>query len=199
LVEVRGGDPSRVYAAPSLFHFAKYEICRYNSPVLRGQDILVLVRLLGEKESLTIREIADSLQIDGASVHRSLRRLEEAQLVLPDRRAAIPQADEFLTHALRYVFPARFHGESRGVETAWAAEPLRSTLTKTDSPPPVWPHPRGRSRGIALEPLHPSVPEAALSDPELHARFALVDALRMGDARTRKAARIELLSRAGRR
>jgi hypothetical protein len=164
--------------------------------MLRGQDILVLVRLLGEETPLTIQEIVDSLEIDGASVHRSLRRLEEAQLVLPDRRAAVAQADEFLTHGLRYVFPPRFHGESRGVETAWAAEPLRSALTSTDSPPPVWPHPKGRRRGIALEPLHPSAPDAALRDPELHERFALLDALRLGDARVRKIARKELLARA---
>jgi hypothetical protein len=166
--------------------------------VLRGQDILVLVRLFGEEKPRTIQEIADSLEIDGASVYRSLSRLEEAQLVLPDRRVAIAQADEFLTHGLRYVFPGRFHGESRGVETAWAAEPLRSALTSSDSPPPVWPHPKGRRRGIALEPLHPSAPEAALRDPELHARFALVDALRLGDSRARKLARKELLARAGR-
>jgi hypothetical protein len=165
--------------------------------MLKGQDILVLVRLFGQDERTTIQQIADSLRLDIASVHRSLRRLEEVRLVLPDRRAAVPQADEFLSHGLRYVFPGQFKGESRGVETAWAAEPLRNLLAATDSPAPVWPYPRGKTRGIALEPLHASAPEAALADPELHARFALVDALRIGDARTRRVAREELLSRVG--
>ena len=157
--------------------------------MLRGQDIVVLVRLLGVQPPVTIQQIADSLGMDVASVHRSLKRLEEVQLVLPDRRAAVPQAAEFLSHGLRYVFPARFKGESRGVETAWAAAPLRDLLTSSDSPPPVWPHPDGRVRGIALEPLHPSVPAAASIDPELHERLALVDALRIGDARVRREAR----------
>jgi hypothetical protein len=45
-----------------------------------------------------------------------------------------------------------------------------------------------------LEPLHPSVAEVALGDEELHQRFALLDALRMGDARLRREARAELFS-----
>jgi hypothetical protein len=80
------------------------------------------------------------------------------------------------------------------VVTAWAAAPLADRLTRQNSPPPVWPHPRGRVRGIALEPLHPSVAEVALGDEELHQRFALLDALRMGDARLRREARAELFS-----
>lgn len=164
--------------------------------VLRGQDILVLVRLLGEEPLLTISRIAQPLGLDGATVHRSLRRLEEAQLVLPDRRAAVPQTDEFLTHGLRYVFPGRFQGESRGVETAWAAAPLRDLLTASNAVVPVWPYARGKVRGVALEPLHASVPEAALRSPELYERFALVDALRVGDARVRRVAREQLMTRA---
>ena len=160
--------------------------------MLRGHDIVVLVRLLGEEPSATIQRIADSLDSDVASVHRSLRRLEEVQLILPDRSVAAPQADEFLSHSLRYVFPARFHGESRGIETAWAAAPLRTMFTSSDSPPPVWAHPEGSVRGIALEPIHPSVPRAALLDPELHERLALVDALRLGDARVRREAHAAL-------
>ncbi len=165
--------------------------------MLRGQDILVLVKLLGESGPVTLAEISTSTCLDLASVHRSVRRLEEVRLVLPDRRAAVPQADEFLTHGLQYVFPPRFDGESRGVSTAWAIESLGSQLQTTDSLPPVWPHPLGSRRGIALEPLHRAVPEAALRDPELHERLALVDALRLGDARLRALARHQLFARFG--
>jgi hypothetical protein len=156
--------------------------------MLRGQDILVLVRLLDVSDGATLQQIADSLTVDVASVHRSLKRLEEVQLVL-GRHVAIPQTEEFLFHGLRYVFPARFKGESRGIETAWAAPPLRDLLTHSNSPPPVWPHANGTVRGIALEPLHPAAPEAALRDQGLHERFALVDALRLPEARVRREAR----------
>jgi len=43
----------------------------------------------------------------------------------------------------------------------------------------------GSDRGIALEPLHESAPEIARRDPALAERLALVDALRLGDARVR--------------
>ena len=179
-----------------VFHFSQNEKDASLVDMLRGQDIVVLVRLFGIRPSVTIQWIADSLGSDVASVHRSLRRLEEVQLVLPDRRVAGPQAEEFLSHGLRYVFPARFKGESRGVETAWAAFPLRAKFGPSDSPRPVWPHPDGTVRGIALEPLHPSVPAAALLDPELHERLALVDALRLNDARVRREAREALFAAA---
>ena len=157
----------------------------------------MLVRLLGEKESPTIARLAEDIGIDGASIHRSLGRLQEVQLVSPERRANVPQADEFLTHGLRYVFPPRFAGESRGVPTGWAIDSLRDALAPSGSPPPVWAHPEGWVRGIALEPLHDCVAEVAFRDAELARRFGLVDGLRLGDVRVRALAREQLLRAAG--
>jgi hypothetical protein len=63
----------------------------------------------------------------------------------------------------------------------------------------VWAYPEGNVRGIALEPLHSVAPVAALRDPELYERFALTDALRVGEARVRQAARDALFDGAGNR
>jgi hypothetical protein len=97
-------------------------------------------------------------------------------------------------HAVKYMFPAVEAGESRGVATAWGAEPLASRIA---SPPitldPVWPDAKGRRRGLAVRSLHHPVPEAARRDPRLGERLALVDALRLGDARIRGVA-AELLT-----
>ena len=49
----------------------------------------------------------------------------------------------------------------------------------------VWPHPNGSVRGQGLEPLHPSVPFAAMQDAKLYEMLALFDALRVGRARER--------------
>ena len=49
----------------------------------------------------------------------------------------------------------------------------------------VWPHPNGTVRGIGVEPLHPSVPFAAMQDAKLYEMLALFDALRVGRARER--------------
>ncbi len=69
--------------------------------------------------------------------------------------------------------------------TAWAAQPLADELAPQSDLPPVWPDPKGRQRGIALAPLHPAVPQLARRDLELGERLALIDAIRMGDARVR--------------
>ncbi|WP_297401892.1 hypothetical protein [Hydrogenophaga sp.] len=52
----------------------------------------------------------------------------------------------------------------------------------------VWPHPNGSVRGMGVEPLHPSVPFAAMQDAKLYDMLALFDALRVGKARERNMA-----------
>jgi hypothetical protein len=153
--------------------------------MLKGQDIVVLLAIAG-REPMTVREIADLAAFDAAGVTRSLRRLSEAGLYDKARRVVpVPQAEEFLLHGLRYVFPGRMTGESRGVPTAWAAEPLASLIADTAPLPPVWPHVHGEVRGIALVPLHGIAADAALRDAVTWRRLALADALRIGDARVR--------------
>jgi len=107
---------------------------------------------------------------------------------LQRRRANISQAEEFLVHAVKYLFPPELNGETRGVPTAWAAAPLAGELALQNDLPPVWPDPHGRRRGIAITPLHPAVPGLAQRDPDLAERLALVDAIRMGDLRIRNLA-----------
>jgi hypothetical protein len=121
-----------------------------------------------------------------------MARLAESELVGIDRDVQIAQTDEFLSHGLRYLFPPAFGGETRGVPTAWAAEPLKSQLADVGTQPLVWPHSEGPDRGLALEPVHPTVPILALRDELLHERLALVDALRLGDRRARLLAHDDL-------
>jgi hypothetical protein len=166
--------------------------------MLKGQDIVVLLRLVGETGSPSVREIAESVGFDVGGTHRALQRLREAGLYSPERRRVpTAQAEEFLLHGLPYVFPAQRGSETRGVPTAWGTAPLEGRLAKTSELPPVWPHPAGKVRGIALEPLHPTAPDAALHDAALYERLALVDALRAGDARARMIAGELLAERLG--
>lgn len=168
--------------------------------MLKGQDVVVLLRLLDLGDSFTVRELADAIGLDVAGTHRALRRLAEAGLYDAGRhRAPASPAEEFLVHALKYLFPAKRGGESRGVPTAWAAPPLSSELAETSELPPVWPHPHGTIRGIALEALHPTVPDLALRDEVMARRLALVDAIRAGDARVRRLAADRLSAELGAR
>lgn len=69
--------------------------------------------------------------------------------------------------------------------TAWAAPPLSEALIFAAENAPVWPDAMGEVRGMAIEPLHPAVPDAARRDPRLWEMLALFDAIRVGSPRER--------------
>jgi hypothetical protein len=162
--------------------------------MLKGQDVVVLSKLLGQAEPGGVRELANELGFDVAGTHRALRRLGDAGLYSPERRRVIGgRAEEFLVHAVKFVFPAVRGGEVRGVPTAWAAEPLKGELAASSGLPPVWPHAKGKVRGLSFEPLHPIVPDAAQADPQLWERLALVDALRSNESARMSALAARLL------
>jgi hypothetical protein len=102
---------------------------------------------------------------------------------------------EFLQFGLRYVFPQQPGPAVRGVPTSHSAAPLKDQIQSTEEY--VWPYGKGKVRGHSILPLYPSVPEAALNDPKLHELLALVDALRVGRARERALAVVELKKRFG--
>jgi hypothetical protein len=140
-----------------------------------------------------VRDLANQLGFDVAGTHRAMRRLDEAALYSTGRRRIFQApAEEFLIHAAKFNFPAQRGSEVRGIPTSWAAEPLKDELVESAGLPPVWPYSRGTVRGLGFEPLHPIVPEAALADPELWRRLALVDALRSKESAriTRLAAKL---------
>jgi hypothetical protein len=153
--------------------------------MLKGEDVIVLLKLT-ERSDWTVRSLESEIAIPRSVIHRSLVRLSEAGLFdAKRRRIKASQAEEFLVHAVKYVFPAVLGGETRGIPTAWAAAPLASELAPPSDLPPVWPDALGHERGIALQPLHDAAAEIARRDPALGERLALVDALRLGDARVR--------------
>ena len=155
-------------------------------PVLKGEDIVVLLKLVAEPADWTVRSLEADTGIPRSVIHRAVRRLTDAGLLdAKRRRINASQAEEFLVHGVKYVFPPVRGGETRGIPTAWSAPPLAGEFPPTGEMPPVWPDPMGDVRGIALEPLHHSAPEITRRDPALAERLALVDALRLGDARVR--------------
>ncbi|HEX6666306.1 MAG TPA: helix-turn-helix domain-containing protein [Solirubrobacterales bacterium] len=166
--------------------------------MIKGQDILVLLHLLDAPDSWTVRSIGAALDLDPAGVHRALQRLEDGRLIDVERQQVNrSNAEEFLVHGVRYLFPIRQGGLVRGMPTAWAAPPLSDELAPSDEPPPVWPDSDGRARGVALEPLHGNATAAARANPELAKRLYLIDALRLGDGRVRSLATKNLTENLG--
>lgn len=167
--------------------------------MLKPQDILVLLKLAGGSSTAwTFDSIAHELGVSQSAVHRSLQRAGKAGLYDAARRKVKPRPLlEFLSHGLKYVFPPRWSGEARGRPTAWGAPPLSRVLLSSGANPPVWPDAHGEARGIALEPLHPSVVDAVRKDNDLWEFLALVDSLRIGNARERNLAEKRLKKKLG--
>ena len=139
--------------------------------------------------------LAAELGMSASEVHASVKRAAAAGLLhgielqyRPNRTAL----EEFLVHGLKYTFPPQRGAVSRGVPTSYAAEPLRSLVTRSSDLEPVWPHPNGKQRGISFSPLYKAAPAAALRDRQFYEYLALADAMREGRARDRKIAEREL-------
>lgn len=158
--------------------------------MVKGSDIYVLSGLLAHDGDWSYRSLAGRLGVPHPVVQRALERAKGADLYSADRREVhLPHFEEFALHALRFVAPARLGALTPGVPAAWAAGPMASAIGSSgDEPPPVWPYARGRVRGQAVEPLHPAAPGAAEDWPELGEVLALLDSLRVGDARVRQVA-----------
>ncbi len=158
-------------------------------PVLKPQDFYLLLVLAAlEDQGTTYPELAAFSGLSMSEVHGALKRAEAARLLFFEAkrpRILLPAFKEFLFHGAKYVFPAVRGSMVAGVPTAHAAAPLNAQIAPSADPPPVWPSIEGSVRGMALIPIYPSAPAAALRSPELYENLALFDALRAGNVRER--------------
>jgi hypothetical protein len=163
--------------------------------MLRQVDIGVLLYLmLHPLESYA--HLAVLLGISKSTGHASIARLRRSGLVHRVGRAgaevAAGPALEFLQFGVGPAFPADTTPKARGVPTGFMAleEPHGGGLV--DATPAVWPSPLGQTIGMGVTPLVPGAPDLRLREPRLYRLLALVDALRLGDARERETARAAL-------
>ena len=165
---------------------------------MKGQDIVVLLKLLGQEEPWTYLSLAKELGMSASEVHSAVKRCEDSGLYNPrTRRPNGEPLREFLIHGLRYVFPARPGAAVQGLPTSFAAPPLNKKIRFDPSEAPVMPLLHGPARGPEIAPLCRSAPQAAKSDEHLYRLLALVDALRTGRARERKMAQEALTEMVG--
>lgn len=164
-------------------------------------DLLVLIKAvqLGKRPTEAALKAALTTAEHGAPsirlVRKALVRARDAHLISPARGTVNRVTlNEFLAHAVRYVFPVEAREVGRrhlGVPTAWSAQPLRRRIRSGEAV--VWLKAGGPASGeLALEPLDPRVIELSSHDSEFHEWMALIDALRAGRAREVQIAREEV-------
>jgi hypothetical protein len=163
---------------------------------LKPQDVYVVLKLVAAgSRRAPYSYLALDLVMSPSEVHASVKRARASGLLHgPDlgSRPNIAALEEFLTHGLKYVFPAERGELTRGVATSYGAAPLRALIAPTDDPIPVWPYEEGKQRGVSLAPLYKTAPMAALRDEPFYGLLVLADALRDGRVRERKIAEAEL-------
>ena len=162
---------------------------------MKPQDIIILLKKITVSGQLmSCRKLAESLGMSVSSVSESLERCKNVQLLDRNKKRVNTMAlKEFLVHGLQYVFPAVTGRVVRGVPAYISASPLKEQIAN-NSECYVWHYSKGTARGQKIEPLYPSVPEAALKDVELYQLLVIVDTLRLGRVREKEIA-IEELTR----
>jgi DNA-binding Lrp family transcriptional regulator len=167
--------------------------------MLKPQDCIILLKLLANpKVNWSQRQLAEALCISLAETNAGLKRLLETGLLRKANETQflpiIAAVEEFLIVGLKYLIPGRLGEYTRGVPTAVGAPLFHDKIAKGSDPIPVWPDAHGTERGVALNPIHPSVPKALRKTPDqaFYELLVLVDAIRSGRARERNMA-IQLL------
>lgn len=167
--------------------------------MLKPQDLVVASALVGST-GLSYEALAAMARLSVSEAHGAVRRLVEAGLVSKARQLYAPQFLELLTHGARYVWPLeKAGGVVRGLPTAAGAAMFASSeaFPEVDGLPYVWAcadDPRA-VEGIGIKPLYPSAVNAASMNESLYAVLALIDAVRVPNARERNAAIAELRRR----
>lgn len=153
---------------------------------MRPHDIIVLLKLSHAEDKRQVN-LAKSLHMSQSEVSDSLGRSMLSGLVDGSKQMVYKKnLLEFLEFGLKYVFPAIPGRIQRGVPTGHSAPPLKDKIIANIDF--VWPYTKGEISGESIEPLHKNQHLAALEDPLLHQKMALMDAIRLRTPRESKLA-----------
>jgi hypothetical protein len=141
--------------------------------------------------SWSFAELATSVGLSKGEAHNAVRRGIAAGIVLATAGKVTvveKKLHTFLVHGLPTTYYAVRGPVAKGLPTAFSA-PLFAGKTVAPTIPIVWKwETGGKVQGETLEPLYPTVPEAAAADGLLYELLVLVDGIRVGGFRERKIA-----------
>ena len=164
---------------------------------MKPQDIIVMLKImLWENTSWSVAKISASIKLSVSETHSAIKRCELSGLYSPiTRKPIMKNFEEFILHGIKYVFPVVLGTIDRGIPTAHSAPPLNDIIVNNTEEIYVWPYANGKTRGVTINPLYPTVPVAALNDEKLYKLLALIDSLRIGKSREKIIAEKEIIKR----
>jgi hypothetical protein len=162
---------------------------------LKPHDVYVVLKILSLRgKKWVYAGLAESLSMSPSETNAAVKRATECGLIRPalgaesNPQPIVAAMSEFLTHGIRFVFPARIGGLVRGVPTGFSAPGLENVLAESGESVAVWPWSHGTFRGYSLDPLFRHAPAAVQDAPRFHAYLALADVLRQSSSRGREIA-----------
>jgi DNA-binding Lrp family transcriptional regulator len=164
---------------------------------LRPQDILCSLKIAclkpqaDGKPTWSFAELAGAVGLSKGEAHNSVKRALSAGLVQVSGglvTVAPRRLHGFLVHGLATAYYPVRGPVAKGTPTGLSAQFLAS---KCQAPtiPLVWKWEEGgKVSGETLEPLYPTVPQAAAGDAQLYELLVLCDVLRVAGQREKKLA-----------
>jgi hypothetical protein len=147
--------------------------------------------LIISKQEWQYRTLAASLFMSLSEISESLHRSHIAGLVDVTKKKVHRQSlMEFIQYGLHYVFPQVPGTMITGVATAHSHPFYREIFAGETAY--VWPSVNGTERGLSIQPLYKTAPQAVENDKVLYKLLASIDILRAGQAREIKMAVKEL-------
>jgi len=132
--------------------------------VIKPQDIVILGKLISEKLWPSQKEIADSLNLSQAEISHALNTLDHIGLInLSNKKINKLAITEFVTHALKYLYPIEKKGTGRGILIGPSSSIFKEKV-RSDDYNYIWPNSNGDSKGIIVTPLLPELSSTVLSN-----------------------------------
>ena len=163
---------------------------------MKAYDIYLIIKLVCLEQAkpdfcvsqISVRQLSAELGMSVSTIENALRRARATGLITRVSKSGKERINkqvlfEFLTKAIKYVFPAAPGKLITGVPTTFAAPALKGKIMTAGLNAQIWPYQGGDTSGYAIKPLHKAAPAAALQDERLHQYLALVDSVRVGRAR----------------
>ena len=158
---------------------------------LKSCDIAICL-YLAQNGSAPFSAIGRSVGVSTGQAFNGVTRLRRAGLLSQESAdVAVERLIRFCVHGIPVAFAPAFGPTVLGIPTALSAPPFDGLIES--AAPTVWPDPTGTIRGEGLEPLYPGALLTAARSPKVYELLAIIDVLRVGQARERRLAE-ELLT-----
>lgn len=151
---------------------------------VKPQDVMIAIKfkISGKVSQLTVSK---DLRISPGEINHGIKRLKLARIMNQDGSIVTDALIEYLVHGLKYNAPGIKGALTVGMPTAHSNPSFNFVrYDRADKEAVfVWASPNGKVKGVGINPIYKSAPEAAKDDPKLYRILSLIDMIRVGKSR----------------